>query len=91
MSNSVGHEPEQDEVSRLRADVARLERQLAETEAWANRTVVAAQEKTYWLDRWGVDLNALMARPAADRARASARSLRSLYRVALRWWRRITS
>ena len=67
------------------------QRQLAETEAWANRTVVAAQEKTYWLDRWGVDLNALMARPAADRARALARSLRSLYRVALRWRRRITS
>ena len=91
MSDSVGHDPQCDELSRLRAEVARLERELAETEAWANRTVVAAQEKTYWLDRWGVDLNAVMARPAADRARAAARSLRSLYRAARQWRRRVTS
>ena len=74
----------EDEIARLRAQLARLEHQLAETEAWANRTIVQAQAKTYWLDRWGIDLNALMERPAADRARAWARRLRSLYRLAVR-------
>lgn len=91
MSQTVRPESQRDELARLHAEVDRLERELAETEAWANRVVVAAQEKTYWLDRWGVDLNALMARPAADRLRAGARSLRGVYRAALSWRRRIVS
>jgi hypothetical protein len=81
----------EEEVTRLRADVSRLEVQLAETEAWANRAVAEAQAKTYWLDRWGVDLNALMEQPAADRARAWARRLRSVYRLAVAWKRRLVS
>jgi hypothetical protein len=81
----------EDEIARLRAQVAQLERELAETEAWANRTVVQAQAKTYWLDRWGIDLNALMQRPAADHARAWARRVRSLYRLAVRLRRRVGS
>jgi hypothetical protein len=72
------------EIERLRARVAELEDQLAETEAWANRAVAQAQDRTYWLDRWGVDLNALMARPAADRARAVARAIRDVWRAARR-------
>lgn len=74
----------QSEIERLRARVAALEARLAETEAWANRAVARAQERTYWLDRWGVDLNALMARPAADRARAVARAIRDVWRAARR-------
>jgi hypothetical protein len=70
-----------DEVEALRARVAMLEAQVAETEAWANRAVAEAQEKTYWLDRWHLDLNAMMRRRSADRARAAARGLRPLVRA----------
>lgn len=91
VSNDTGAGNAADEIARLHEQVARLERQLAETEAWANRTLVAAQEKTYWLDRWGVDLNAVMRRPAADRARTLARGLRSIYRLAVRRQRRTGS
>lgn len=95
MSSSVSSSSDvgsaEDEIARLRVELARLERQLAETEAWANRVVVEAQTKTYWLDRWGIDLNALMELPAADRARAWARRLRTLYRLAVRLRRRVGS
>jgi hypothetical protein len=91
VSGAAGTGGTEDEVARLREDVSRLEAQLAETEAWASRAVADAQAKTYWLDRWGIDLNAIMERPAADRARAWARRLRSLYRSAARLRRRVGS
>jgi hypothetical protein len=71
---------ERDEIEGLRAQVAALEAQLVETEAWANRAVAEAQEKTYWLDRWHVDLNKLMRRESADRLRAAARAVRAVVR-----------
>jgi hypothetical protein len=71
---------ERDEIEVLRAQVAALEAQIAETEAWANRAVAEAQEKTYWLDRWHVDLNKLMRRESADRLRAGARAIRAVVR-----------
>lgn len=71
---------ERHEIEVLRAQVAALEAQLAETEAWANRAVAEAQEKTYWLDRWHVDLNKLMRRESADRLRAGARAIRAVVR-----------
>lgn len=71
------------EVEQLRARVAQLERELAEQAARTNALIAAAQEKTYWLDRTGLDLNALMKRPAvlklytlAGRARHLARKVR---------------
>jgi hypothetical protein len=76
------------EVERLRERVKQLEAQVADSEAWANRAVADAQVKTYWLDRWHVDLNAIMARPSADRVRAAARGVRSAYRAAIRLERR---
>ena len=39
-----------------------------------NATVARAQERAYWLDRWHVDLNALMARPARAQFRALLRA-----------------
>jgi hypothetical protein len=48
------------EVQRLRARVAELERQLTEQAAHANSAIAAAQDRAYWLDRWRLDLNALM-------------------------------
>lgn len=76
------------EVSRLRARVSELEVQLIEVEDWANRTVGAAQERLYWLDRWHLDLNALMERRGASQFRAAVRAARSVYRLWLRLKRR---
>lgn len=73
----------QGEAERLRARVAALEAELVEVEAWASKAVAQAQERTYWLDRWHVDLNEVMRRRSADRIRASARAMRAVYRAAL--------
>ena len=78
------------ELVALRARVAELEHQLLETEAWANRTLGAAQERLYWLDRWQLDLNKLMERPSAGRVRATVRVARSVYRLLLKFKRRLT-
>jgi hypothetical protein len=61
--------------------VAALERELTEQAARANAAVSAAQDRSYWLDRWHVDLNALMRRPGASEARAALRGLRAIYRL----------
>lgn len=77
------------EIAALRARVAELEAQLIETEDWANRTVGAAQERAYWLDRWHLDLNALMTRRSAILIRAALRAVRSVYRFAIVTRRRL--
>lgn len=77
------------ELAALRARVAELEQQLIELEAWSNRTLGAAQERLYWLDRWGLDLNALMERPGAGAVRATLRVMRAAYRVLLGVRRRL--
>jgi hypothetical protein len=69
------------EIERLRARVAQLEAELVEVELWANRAVAAAQERTYWLDRWHLDLNRLMERPGAAEFRALLRAMRAVYRA----------
>jgi hypothetical protein len=68
------------EIERLRARVAELEARLIEVEDWANRSVGAAQERLYWLDRWHLDLNRLMERPGSSEVRAAMRALRAVYR-----------
>lgn len=78
----------QAELDRLRARVIELEDELADVSAWANRAVAEAQEKTYWLDRWHLDLNLLMRHRAADWVRACARAARWVYRRVLRLQRR---
>jgi hypothetical protein len=61
---SAGQE-ERAEVERLRARVDQLERELAERTAKAEAAVAAAQDRSYWLDRTRIDLNAVMRhRPA---------------------------
>jgi hypothetical protein len=67
---------ERAELEALRARVAALEAELGEQARRTNAVVAAAQARTYWLDRWRVDLNGVMARPAAGRARALARGVR---------------
>ncbi len=77
------------EVEALRVRIAELETELIETADWANRTVGQAQERLYWLDRWHLDLNALMLRPSANRIRAALRAFRGVYRVGLSIRRRL--
>jgi primosomal protein N'' len=78
----------QAEVERLRAQVAALERELAEVQARANASVAQWQERAYWLDRWHLDLNALMRRPGASQFRAGLRAIRSVGRFFRRVKRR---
>ena len=73
---------ESGELERLRTRVADLERELVEVQERANAAVAAAQERAYWLERWHLDLNAVMRRPAARRARAMLRTARKLVRRA---------
>ena len=61
------------ELEALRARVEELERELGERTARANAAVAAAQDRSYWLDRLRIDLNALMRRPAARAAWTAVR------------------
>jgi hypothetical protein len=71
---------QQTELERLRARVAVLEAELAEQAARTERIVARAQERTYWLDRWQLDLNALMRKPGAAEFRALVRGVRWVVR-----------
>ena len=71
---------ERAELEALRARVGELERERAEQVARANAAVAALQERVYWLDRWHLDLNALMARPGAAELRAGVRIVRGVIR-----------
>ncbi len=68
----------------LRERIDALEEEQTERVAQAHAAVAAAQDRLYWLDRWGLDLNALMRRRWASQARAALRILRDVYRVAIR-------
>jgi hypothetical protein len=63
-----------------RARAEALERELAERSAQANEALADAQRRTYWLDRLHLDLNAVMARPAARRLVALLPLAREVYR-----------
>jgi hypothetical protein len=71
----------QAENERLRTRVAALEAELVEVQARTNAVVAQWQERAYWLDRWHVDLNALMRRPGASEFRAALRAIRSFGRA----------
>jgi hypothetical protein len=71
---------EQSEIERLRARIGALESELVEVQARANAAVAEAQEKAYWLERWHVDLNALMRKPGAAQFRAGLRAVRVIGR-----------
>jgi hypothetical protein len=61
--------------------LAALERERSEQIARANAAVAAAQDRSYWLDRWNVDLNAVMRRRGASELRAALRAARAVYRL----------
>jgi len=72
------------EVAMLRGKIEALERELVEQAAQANAAVAEAQERTYWLDRWNLDLNALMERRGAAELRGVVRVARGALRSAQR-------
>ena len=72
------------EVDELRCRVAELERELAERTARANAAVAAAEDRSYWLDRMRIDMNAVMRRPVARAAFSVAQFAARVWR-ALRW------
>jgi cell division septum initiation protein DivIVA len=69
-----------EENERLRTQVAELERQLGEQAAAANAAIAAAQDRSYWLDRARIDLNAVMAAPAGRALRTALGAARALRR-----------
>jgi hypothetical protein len=73
---------ERAELEALRTRLATLERERAEEIALAHAAVAAAQERVYWLDRWHVDLNALMRRRGAREFRGLLRAVRAVVRSA---------
>ncbi|MCU0314211.1 MAG: hypothetical protein MUC84_09150 [Solirubrobacteraceae bacterium] len=77
------------ENARLRERVDELERERAELVARTSRLVADAEERTYWLERWQLDLNALMRRPGAAQFRALLRAARWPMRQAKLLARRI--
>ena len=74
---------------RLRERVAALEAELEETQARTNAIVAQTQERVYWLDRWHLDLNALMRRPGAAELRGALRGMRAVSRAFRRAKRRL--
>ena len=77
------------EVDELRARVAELEAQLADQARRTNNTVAEAQEKLYWLERWQIDLDDVMAKPGAVQALDAVRLLRNTLRKVRRLLRAV--
>jgi uncharacterized coiled-coil protein SlyX len=72
----------EEEVARLRARVAELEAQLADQARATNELVARSQEKLYWLERWHVDLDRLMAKPGAQQLLGVVKGVRAGVRLA---------
>ncbi len=88
-AETSNEQPLQAENERLRARVAALEAELVETQARTNAIVAQTQERVYWLDRWHLDLNALMRRPGAAELRGALRGMRAVSRAIRRAKRRL--
>jgi hypothetical protein len=67
---------QQAEITALRERVAALECELADRTERAGAAVAAAEDRLYWLDRWRVDLNAVMEHRAAQRAFRASQAAR---------------
>jgi hypothetical protein len=69
------------ENERLRERLAALDAELAEVQARANAAVAAWQDRAYWLDRWHLDLNAIMRRRGTAEVRGLLRAVRAPLRL----------
>jgi len=77
-----------EEIEALRARVAELEQQLDAQVRATNAIVARSQEKLYWLERWHIDLDRLMAMPGALAALEALKPFRSAFRKLRRLKRR---
>jgi hypothetical protein len=80
----------QAEVEALRARVAELEQELADRTERANAAVAAAEDRLYWLDRWRIDPDRVMATRAGQWAFLIGRQASRSRRVAIRIRRRLS-
>ncbi len=69
------------ETQAVRDRLEALEQERAEEIARANAALAAAQDRSYWLERWNLDLNAVMRKRGASELRAAVRALRAVYRL----------
>jgi hypothetical protein len=69
-----------DDPRALTERIVQLERERSEEIARANAALAAAQDRSYWLERWHLDLNALMRRRGAIQLFAAVRALLGLAR-----------
>lgn len=81
--------PTEPEVAALRMRVSALESELAEQSRRTALIVAEAQEKLYWLERWQIDLDALMRKPGAIPTLEALKKVRSSARTAKRLKRRV--
>lgn len=77
------------ELEELRARVHELEAELAEQARRSAAIVARSQEKLYWLERWHVDLDTVMAKPGAVPALEALKTVRSGARSVKRFQRRL--
>jgi len=85
----VSIDPRDAELAALRARVAELEAELHHQAVRTAGLVAEAQEKLYWLERWHVDLNGLMAKPGAVPALEALKNARGVVRAGRRLKRRL--
>ncbi|MCW3011144.1 MAG: hypothetical protein JWO90_1548 [Solirubrobacterales bacterium] len=89
VSTDATSDPRDVELAVLRSRVAELEAQVATQDRRTAAVVAEAQEKLYWLERWQVDLDAVMRKPGAIPALESLKRVRSLVRGSRKAKRRI--
>lgn len=77
------------ELAGLRTRIRELESELAEQSSRSAAIVARSQEKLYWLERWHVDLDTLMAKKGAVPALEALKTVRSGARSAKRFQRRL--
>ena len=82
-------EATEDEAAVLRARVTELEARIAEQARATNAIVARSQEKLYWLERWQVDLDALMTRPGAQQTLNAVKRMRAGVRAVRKAKRRL--
>ncbi|MBA2348724.1 MAG: hypothetical protein H0V81_10565 [Solirubrobacterales bacterium] len=86
---STDPSPKNPQVAELSVRVAELERELSEQSRRTAVIVAEAQEKLYWLERWQVDLDAVMRKPGAIPALEALKRARGFVRAARRLKRRL--
>jgi hypothetical protein len=91
MSDTTPIPATDNEVLALRARVAELEAELADQARATNELVARSQEKLYWLERWNVDLDAVMGKPGAEPLLELVKRLRSVIRAVRRAKRRLVN